>query len=111
MPNKTISCKNCKATFEFTEREQEFYAEKGFQNEPQKCPTCRAEQKERMKGQRGGGGGRSDNRSGGGGFGRPQREMFDAICAECGVKTQVPFKPNGEKPVYCKDCFRPNNRY
>lgn len=100
MADKTITCKECKVNFVFTEREQDFYREKGFQNEPQKCPDCRAAQKQRMKSGGGNGGGRSN-------FGRPQREMFEAICAECGKKTQVPFKPNGQKPVYCKDCYQP----
>jgi CxxC-x17-CxxC domain-containing protein len=33
------------------------------------------------------------------------RQMFDAVCTECGKKTQVPFKPAADRPVYCKDCF------
>ena len=35
-----------------------------------------------------------------------QREMHDITCADCGTTTQVPFKPDGERPVYCKDCYR-----
>lgn len=35
------------------------------------------------------------------------REMFDAECANCHKMTQVPFRPNGMKPVYCRDCFKP----
>ncbi|MEA3136602.1 MAG: hypothetical protein QOJ26_589 [Thermoplasmata archaeon] len=43
---------------------------------------------------------------GGGGFGRgPPREMHDAVCADCGNKTQVPFKPSAGRPVYCRDCY------
>jgi|GEM_PF-471949 len=34
------------------------------------------------------------------------REMFKAVCAECGRPTEVPFKPSGERPVYCKECFQ-----
>ena len=33
------------------------------------------------------------------------RPMFDATCADCGQETQVPFKPTGERPVYCRECF------
>ncbi|MGA1821635.1 MAG: CxxC-x17-CxxC domain-containing protein [Thermoplasmatota archaeon] len=47
----------------------------------------------------------------GGGFNRPPREMHDATCSECNQKTQVPFKPSQDRPVYCRDCFqkrRPN---
>ncbi|PVX25426.1 MAG: DNA-directed RNA polymerase [Candidatus Bathyarchaeum sp.] len=48
-------------------------------------------------------------------YGRP-REMHDAVCAECGQKCQVPFKPDASRPVYCRECYakrRPprRNRY
>lgn len=42
-------------------------------------------------------------RDGNRGFG--SGEKYDAICAHCGKACQVPFRPNGKKPVYCKDCF------
>jgi CxxC-x17-CxxC domain-containing protein len=32
--------------------------------------------------------------------------LFEATCAGCGKTCQVPFKPNGSKPVYCRDCFK-----
>lgn len=51
------------------------------------------------------------NRSSGGrddGFGRSQ--MFEAVCANCGKKCEVPFRPNGQKPVYCRDCFGKQDR-
>lgn len=51
----------------------------------------------------GGGGG---DRGGYGGGGGAPREMFSATCAECGVETQVPFKPRGDRPVYCRDCYQ-----
>jgi len=31
--------------------------------------------------------------------------MFSAICAECRKPCQVPFRPSGDKPIYCKECF------
>lgn len=33
------------------------------------------------------------------------RPMFDAVCNECGNNCQVPFRPSGDKPVYCSNCF------
>lgn len=33
-------------------------------------------------------------------------ELFEATCASCSKETQVPFRPNGRKPVYCRDCFK-----
>lgn len=41
MADKIIVCKDCGAEFTFTEGEQEFYKEKGFENEPQRCVECR----------------------------------------------------------------------
>ncbi|PIY75375.1 MAG: hypothetical protein COY85_00355 [Candidatus Portnoybacteria bacterium CG_4_10_14_0_8_um_filter_40_50] len=38
-------------------------------------------------------------------FHEQQQPMFDAICANCGKKIQVKFKPDGVRPVYCKDCL------
>ncbi|MGA1872057.1 MAG: CxxC-x17-CxxC domain-containing protein [Thermoplasmatota archaeon] len=32
--------------------------------------------------------------------------MHDAVCADCGQQTQVPFKPDQDRPVYCRDCYR-----
>ena len=62
-----------------------------------------------------GGGNKGADRGGfrgGGNFGKRdfggQREMFDAVCAKCGKTCQVPFRPNGERPVYCRDCFGDN---
>lgn len=96
--DKELSCKECGTPFAFTASEQAFYAEKGFQNEPSRCPGCRAARKAQM------GGGNS------GGM-RQQREMFPATCSGCGVETQVPFKPTAGKAVYCRDCFQANKRY
>jgi len=46
---------------------------------------------------------RRDDR-GGRDFGQ-RGQMFEAICAECGKTCEVPFRPSGDKPVYCTDCF------
>lgn len=45
MADKTLKCKDCGADFIFTEGEQAFYKEKGFENEPQRCPECRRARK------------------------------------------------------------------
>lgn len=91
--DRTLSCQDCSAEFTFSADDQQYHADKGYTNEPKRCPNCRAAR----KGERGGGGG------GGGGYG--QREMHPAVCAECGKDTEVPFLPSGERPVYCSDCF------
>lgn len=87
--DKTLICKDCGNEFVFTAGEQEFYAEKGFTNEPTRCKDCRNARKA--------------SRNGGD---RGQRQMYDAVCAECGRPCKVPFEPRGDRPVYCSDCFR-----
>jgi CxxC-x17-CxxC domain-containing protein len=42
---------------------------------------------------------------GGNRYDRGPREMHKATCADCGKECEVPFKPSGDRPVYCKDCF------
>src|SRR6476619_555417 len=59
----------------------------------------------------GGGGGRGGYGGGGGGYDRAPRQMYDAVCSACGVQTQVPFQPNGSKPVYCRECFQNTSSY
>ena len=58
MPDKTLTCKDCSADFVFTEGEQAFYQEKGFENEPQRCPSCRQAKKQQRRSPGGGGGNR-----------------------------------------------------
>src|SRR5579885_3848858 len=101
--DKTLNCRDCGADFTFTAGEQEFHAQKGFTNEPGRCPECRARRRSERDGYSGGSGGGSY--SSGGGYGG-QREMFTATCASCGNEAKVPFQPRGDKPVYCSDCFR-----
>ncbi len=85
--DKTLNCAECKSDFVFSESEQEFYAEKGFQNEPKRCPSCRSERKKQR---------------------RSTRQMYDVVCDSCGKDTQVPFLPRGDRPVYCDECFKAN---
>ncbi len=60
MADKTITCKDCNSAFVFNESEQAFYKEKGFENEPQRCPECRAAKKQqRGNNSRGGYGNKS----------------------------------------------------
>lgn len=54
-----------------------------------------------------GGGGRPNfqKKSFGGGFRDREASMHKAICSECSKSCEVPFRPTGDKPVYCSDCF------
>ena len=112
--DKTIVCSDCNTEFVHSAEDQERYAERGFTNDPKRCRECREKRKQQSRGGGGGGGGGGGNggyRGGGGGARRefdrrPPREQFEVICAECGTTTTVPFKPRGDRPVYCRDCFR-----
>jgi CxxC-x17-CxxC domain-containing protein len=90
--DRTLTCQDCGADFIFSADDQAYHAEKGYTNEPKRCPSCRAARK-------------SERGGGGGGGGYRQREMHPAVCANCGKDTEVPFLPRGDRPVYCSDCF------
>jgi CxxC-x17-CxxC domain-containing protein len=91
--DKSIQCTDCGTTFTFSAEEQEFFASKGYTNDPKRCPSCREARK--------------SERYGNGGFGsRSRRQMFPAVCAQCGKATEVPFEPREGRPVYCSDCYR-----
>lgn len=65
MADKVLTCKDCNTEFVFTENEQAFYKEKGFENEPQRCPDCRrARKQQRGNNNRGGGFGGGNRNSG-----------------------------------------------
>ena len=121
--DKTITCRDCGMDFSFTSGEQEFYAQKGFTNEPTRCPSCRQARKANGGGRSSGysrdsysSGGYDDRESYGSSYGRSDgyssgyssgtRELHSATCASCGKEAKVPFVPRGDKPVYCSDCFR-----
>jgi len=84
--NRTINCAECGDEFLFSAGEQAFFSERGFVNDPKRCPACRA--KRRIP---------------------PQRSIHpetQAICAGCGLETTVPFKPTQGRPVLCHLCFK-----
>ncbi len=41
---------------------------------------------------------------------QPQRQMHDAVCAQCDLNITVPFKPDGKRPVFCRECFKDHQR-
>ncbi len=89
--DKELQCSDCGATFTFTADEQEFFASKGYANEPKRCPACREAR-------------RAQRDSSGGGY-RPRRQMYPAVCAQCGKDCEVPFEPRDGRPVYCSECY------
>ncbi|MDD5702960.1 MAG: zinc-ribbon domain containing protein [Dehalococcoidales bacterium] len=88
---KTLQCSDCGKSFPFTVEEQEFFASRGYTNEPKRCLVCRQSRRSERFGNSGG-----------------SRQMYPATCAQCGQETQVPFQPRGDKPVYCRECYMKN---
>ena len=86
--DRTIQCADCGTSFTFTAREQEFFQSKGYVNEPKRCPTCRQSRRSQ----------RTGNSS-------SPRQLYPAVCAQCGKETEVPFEPRNGRPVYCSDCY------
>ena len=93
--DRSLACVECGNPFVFSADDQQYHSEKGYTNEPKRCPSCR----QARRAERGGGGG------GGFGSGMP-REMHAITCAQCGAEAEVPFLPRGDHPVYCNDCYR-----
>jgi len=88
---KSLDCSDCGQEFTFTAGEQEFYASRGLQNEPRRCPECRRARKW--------------ERYASNGY-RSTRRMFPVICAQCGKDTEVPFEPREDRPAYCSECYK-----
>ncbi|MDD3840315.1 MAG: zinc-ribbon domain containing protein [Clostridia bacterium] len=88
--DKVLNCQDCGQEFVFTAGEQEFYEQRGFQNEPKRCKACRDKKKAESRQRKG----------------RNSAKLYDAVCSECGKPAKVPFRPSEDRPVYCKDCYQ-----
>ncbi|MEZ4502503.1 MAG: zinc-ribbon domain containing protein [Dehalococcoidia bacterium] len=100
--DRDLTCRDCGGSFIFTAGEQEFYQSKGLQNDPVRCPACRANRKLM----------RPEDREETPHYGvavswggRTPRQLHVANCAQCGLATEVPFVPRGDRPVYCSNCY------
>ncbi|MDD5337817.1 MAG: zinc-ribbon domain containing protein [Dehalococcoidales bacterium] len=102
--DKTLTCSDCNTTFTFSAEEQEQFQSRGYTNEPKRCPECRETRKANRFNNEGNSYGNNSysNRS----FSSAPRQMFAAVCSDCGKSTSVPFEPKQGRPVYCSDCYR-----
>lgn len=80
--DKKIICMDCGTEFVFTAGEQEFYAKKGFIDEPKRCKNCIKARKDRRK------------------------IKHTVTCSICGCEEQVSFEPKEGTPVYCWACYK-----
>ncbi|MFC1901724.1 CxxC-x17-CxxC domain-containing protein [Chloroflexota bacterium] len=98
--DKTLECSDCGNTFTFGVEEQEQFQSRGYTNEPKRCLDCRQARKAARPEN-------SGNSYGNSSYGyTPRRQLFPAVCADCGKATEVPFEPSQGRPVYCSDCYR-----
>ena len=99
MSDQNLTCVDCGKQFTFTESEQDLSTDPRASAPLVAAPDCRAARKAaRNSG--------SSYSSGGSSYSSGERQMYPAVCAQCGKNTQVPFSPRGDKPVYCSDCYR-----
>jgi CxxC-x17-CxxC domain-containing protein len=100
--DRDLTCRDCGGSFVFTVGEQEFYATKGLEHDPVRCPNCRAQRKLMRPEDR-------DFTPAYGVYaswgGRTPRQLHVASCAQCAGMTEVPFRPRDDRPVYCSDCY------
>lgn len=101
--DKTLTCSDCNNPFTFSAEEQEQFQERGYTNEPKRCPECR----QARKADRFSNGGDRSNSYGNRNYSSfSSRQTFPATCSDCGKATNVPFEPRQGRPVYCSDCYR-----
>jgi CxxC-x17-CxxC domain-containing protein len=93
--DRYLTCRDCGNEFTFSASEQEFYAEKGFTNDPGRCPSCRAARK-------------NERRNTGGGF-RQRRQMYPVVCASCGKETR--FLSSQRRQAYTARLIRQVQTY
>ena len=100
--DRELACRDCGGGFVFTAGEQEFYATKGLEHDPVRCPNCRATRKMMRPEDRDFAPAYGVYASWGG---RTPRQLHVASCAQCAGMTEVPFRPRDDRPVYCSDCY------
>ena len=89
-----INCIDCRQQFVWTSGEQLFYRDKGLQNPPKRCKTCKQAKNERLSAI-----------AAAQASGIKQKIEVVVNCAKCGSQTTVPFYPSQGRPVYCRSCF------
>lgn len=82
--DKNLTCKECSKEFAWSAGEQKFYADKGLQNPPGRCPDCRKAMKDK----------------------KANQPKYNIICKECGKEGQVPFEPRNPNDVLCAECWQ-----
>jgi CxxC-x17-CxxC domain-containing protein len=86
--DRHLQCTTCGADFLWAAGEQQFFAERGLDHLPKRCPACkRRRHAKRVE------------------AGDGAQSTFEAQCSNCGRRTTVPFRPSTGRPVFCRSCF------
>lgn len=83
LEDKKLTCKECNKEFTWSAGEQQFYADKGLQNPPGRCPDCRKQRKA-----------------------KENTQKYSIICKECGKEGEVNFQPRDPNDVLCAECWK-----
>jgi len=123
--DRTLACSDCGKDFVFSEAEQAFFKERGFDHDPKRCVECRRGRRRKFQSRSPGGSGADQSRGDSRGNPRQDRpngavdtrpprastaEMHTTVCSSCSEETQVPFRPDGVRPVYCMPCLKQQTR-
>ena len=89
--DRYLNCVDCGCDFVFSASEQKHFVANNVNSAPSRCHNCRVILRSRSSSRKGAG------------------SIFAVVCASCYALTYVPYKPNGQKPVYCGSClFNPS---
>jgi CxxC-x17-CxxC domain-containing protein len=107
LESRSLVCAECGSAFEFTVAEQQHFEARGFAS-PKRCRRCRAA-KRRVQSERAAAAPPAPRlelppRE------RAPRQMYAAACTVCGTAAEVPFIPDGVRPVYCLPCLKQRTR-
>ena len=111
MTERSLVCAECGAAFGFSAAEQEQFVSRGFA-EPKRCRPCRAAKRRRQVGHGGGAlaAGPSSRTEPVPRRQRSPAELHPAVCNTCGAATEVPFRPDGLRPIFCLPCLKQRTR-
>jgi CxxC-x17-CxxC domain-containing protein len=105
LQDQALTCGDCGMQFTFTIREQAFYKDRGFVP-PRRCRTCRDKRKSSPQGVPKLNANSAETGNATGATGQADgRDYYKIVCASCGVETTVPFKPDPQRPAFCRKCY------
>lgn len=110
MEGEVLVCADCGAHYEFPAEERRQFETRGFAP-PKRCRACRAAKRrraaERAAGAPAGG---APHPAGSPPREKPAAPKHPATCSVCKEATEVPFMPDGVRPVFCLACLKQQTR-